>query len=370
MGTQRKYYIDNLRILLTSLVIIHHLAIAYGAPGLWYYNEPNSHLLSTTLLTLLVAVNQSFFMGMFFMISAYFLYRSASRKSTPQLFHDKLLRLGLPLLFYVVIISPFLIGWCNAIDKDSYSISSFFFNYYSINTGPLWFVAALLLFTTIALLFRESWHTSINITPIPSFSQQIIFAVSLGFISFGARILFPVGYSLPILGFQPGHFPQYLALFYMGILIAKHDWLAQIQDVNIKGWLWLILIFIFLLFPIVFLINTILSGDETHFMGGFTWQSFIYSLWEQIVGIGLIILLGVFFKKKFNYQNSFTRQLSANTYAVYIIHALILVACSILFRSTVLSAGIKFLVLTPICLVLSFGLANLLRQVTFLKKIL
>jgi len=35
----RLLYIDNLRIVLTALVILHHLAIQYGAPGITYYIE-------------------------------------------------------------------------------------------------------------------------------------------------------------------------------------------------------------------------------------------------------------------------------------------------------------------------------------------
>ena len=35
----RLLYIDNLRILLTILVIMHHFAIGYGGPGGFYYSE-------------------------------------------------------------------------------------------------------------------------------------------------------------------------------------------------------------------------------------------------------------------------------------------------------------------------------------------
>lgn len=72
----RSYYIDNLRILLTALVVMHHWAITYGAPGLWYYNEGNTSEIASIFLALFVATNQAFFMGMFFMISSYFLDKS------------------------------------------------------------------------------------------------------------------------------------------------------------------------------------------------------------------------------------------------------------------------------------------------------
>jgi glucan biosynthesis protein C len=79
----RLLYIDNLRILLTILVIMHHFAIGYGAPGGFYYSEngPMSDV-SEILLTLFVAINQAFFMGFFFMISSYFSPGSIDRKGT------------------------------------------------------------------------------------------------------------------------------------------------------------------------------------------------------------------------------------------------------------------------------------------------
>ena len=57
----RMFFVDNLRILLTTLVISHHIAITYGAPGGWYYREIEHDMLSGIILTLFVAVNQAFF---------------------------------------------------------------------------------------------------------------------------------------------------------------------------------------------------------------------------------------------------------------------------------------------------------------------
>jgi hypothetical protein len=49
----RLLYIDNLRILLTILVILHHLGIGYGAPGTNIYVEAGEiSTVSTILMTL------------------------------------------------------------------------------------------------------------------------------------------------------------------------------------------------------------------------------------------------------------------------------------------------------------------------------
>jgi len=52
--TKRIHYLDNIRIYLTVIVILQHLAITYGAPGGWYYREFDFHQLDTITLAALV----------------------------------------------------------------------------------------------------------------------------------------------------------------------------------------------------------------------------------------------------------------------------------------------------------------------------
>ena len=70
-NSKRLYYIDNLRICLSLLVVAHHWALANGGPGNWYTGENNLGEFRTLILSQFVAVNQAFFMGFFFLISGY-----------------------------------------------------------------------------------------------------------------------------------------------------------------------------------------------------------------------------------------------------------------------------------------------------------
>ncbi|MFX0133983.1 MAG: acyltransferase family protein, partial [Candidatus Hodarchaeota archaeon] len=83
---KRMYFIDNLRILLTILVIMHHTMIVYGAPGAGLLvKDPHTDEFTSLLLSIVALFNQSFFMGLFFFISTYFVPGSYSRKG-PQKF--------------------------------------------------------------------------------------------------------------------------------------------------------------------------------------------------------------------------------------------------------------------------------------------
>ena len=103
MSKDRLSFIDNLRILLIVLVIMVHLAITYGAPvGDWYYQEVRARMIESIIYVFFIAVSQSFFMGFFFLISGYFTPGSYDRKGARHFFKDRLLRLGIPLLFYII----------------------------------------------------------------------------------------------------------------------------------------------------------------------------------------------------------------------------------------------------------------------------
>jgi hypothetical protein len=49
----RVLFIDNLRVLLISMVIVVHLGVTYGAVGSWYYHDPVTNLPTAIILTTL-----------------------------------------------------------------------------------------------------------------------------------------------------------------------------------------------------------------------------------------------------------------------------------------------------------------------------
>ena len=151
---QRQAHFDHLRILLTFLVVLHHAAITYGGSGGWYWRElPNA---SSVPLIMLNAIDQSFFMGFFFLLSGYFMVASLERKTTANFLIDRFLRLGIPLLFYFFVLSPLTI----ALAYDD-SLATMWEKWWlmikdqQFGPGPLWFAEALLIFAFFYLLITK-----------------------------------------------------------------------------------------------------------------------------------------------------------------------------------------------------------------------
>ena len=374
----RLLYIDNLRILLTILVIMHHFAIGYGAPGDWIYNEdgPMSEI-SSILMTLFLVINQSFFMGFFFMISSYFSPGSVDRKGSKVFLIDRLKRLGIPLIFYMFVINPLTIYPVAKLDGYSGTLWELFYqnltNLRNWNFGVMWFVATLLVFALVYLLWRQLTKTpdapAQSEGKAPGNAAIAIFALALGVATFLVRIWLPVGYQVPFLNIQPPHFVQYIALYIIGIIAYRRNWFENLSDSQGKTWRWVVLVLL-ALFPVLFIAGGAMEGVLDPFFGGLTWQSFAYAVWEEVMCIAMVITLLVWFRKHFTEQGPLAKAMSGGAYATYVFHPIVIVGLAIALRGIRLDMALKYVLVVPFAVGLAFLTGYLVKKLPLARRIL
>src|SRR5438067_9585669 len=85
----RLEYLDALRLALTVLVVVHHALISYGAAGGWFYIEPNDWPRWSLTGSVITALNQLYFMGLFFLVAGYFTPAALARKGTARFLVDR-----------------------------------------------------------------------------------------------------------------------------------------------------------------------------------------------------------------------------------------------------------------------------------------
>ena len=368
-NASRLWYVDNLRIFLISLVVLHHLAITYGAPGDWYYNETHAGFPAIIPLAMFVATNQSFFMGMFFFISAFFILPSLNKKGNKKYIGDRLIRLGIPLLFFYFVLSPLTVFIRNRfIRGEDVSLTDYWLHNYGGGFGPLWFVEALIVFTAFYMLFKKVFSMKVTIG-FPGTAAILAVAIFTGVLQFFIRIWLPVGWSLPFTNFQFPFFVQYIVLFGFGVVAYQNNWLNAVSFRSGKQWFIFAQILILIVFPLLVYFGGVKQGIEA-FAGGFTWQSFGYAVWEQLTGFSLILGLLGLAKKYINRKGKVARQLSGSAYGVFIFHTPVIVAISALFLHWEIFPIIKFLLLAPLALISVFFVAFLFRKLPLMKKIL
>lgn len=369
--SKKVFYIDNLRVGLITLVVLQHVLITYGVQGGWYYAQKTTLVGAVIPMTLLAIINQSFFMGLFFFVSAYFIPGSYDKKGAALFVRDRLLRLGIPLVFYSFVLSPVLIYLVYYFGEGHHiSFWQFLGGFHDwIDFGVLWFVAALLLFTFLYVLGRMVGKKyQLKSIGTPSAGAILGFAASVGIVSFLVRIVFPIGRILDPVGFQLAYFSQYIALFVLGLVASKNNWLDELTVALGKKFA-LIAPRLLIFLAAIPILEKMAGTPESWFTGGFHWQQLLYAVWEQLLGFSIIVALLVYGKKLWNKSSVFMTKLSRNVYAVYILHPLVVVSLALSIRNWGVDPALKFLVVVPLAIVGSFLLASVVTSIPGVRKI-
>lgn len=364
-------YIDNLKVALTVLVVLHHAFITYGAPGGWYFTDKTTHEGALIPMTLFVAVNQSFFMGLFFFISAYFTESSLQKKGAGIFIVDRLKRLGIPLLFYSFVLSPVL---SFIVYRFAYGHHITYFQYLSgfegwIDFGVLWFVAALLLFSLFFVLIRSLIKPQNKpLKKAPSAGAIVVFAAGLGLASYIVRMVFPIGWILKPVGFQLAHFSQYIVMFLMGIIASRNNWLSGFALKTGRLFAWLAVFMILVVFPVIFFVKENTHSSVETLSGQGHWQSLMYACWEQFAGVFIMAALLIIAKHKWVKQSKLLKGISRAAFGVYIFHPLVLISLSMIAIGWPVDPGYKLLIVAPLAVTGSFLLSAVLLKIPGINK--
>ena len=210
---------------------------------------------------------------------------------------------------------------------------------------------------------QQGPHANAEPSSPPGPTAIFLFALALGLFTFFARLWWPVGWGFGPLNLQLCFFAQYIAIFIVGVIAYRNDWLARLPKTTGRLCLGLAIFLVVVIFPAMFLMGGAASGDVSKFLSGWHWQAFAYAVWEQLTGVAMITGLIVLFRERCNYQDRLLKEAAASSYAVYLIHASVLILFTLAVRSIAIYPLLKFalvsLILVPLCFALGGGLRRL-----------
>lgn len=375
MATRRMLSVDNLRLGVIVLVVAMHAAVTYSGLDSWYYKE--GHPLDPASLmafALFQCFLQAFFMGTLFLVAGYFAAASLKAKGTAAFVKGRLVRLGLPTLFYMLAIQPFTVYFLMDFDHTRYPVpfADFYAGYllkgYVLSgTGPMWFALALLLFCLVYALAAMAIGRTRPPAPGP-FPALMPVRLGLGasLLAFALRLEWPIGTN--VLNMQLCYFAQYIILFGFGIAAHGRGWLEGIDPGLARRCLLAALLGI----PIPALLAQWSGGFaslDPALLGGWNGLSLAFATWESFTGVCMSIGLVGFLRTAWNTQGPFTKSLSDSAFAVYVFHPPILVGLSLLLRPVALPPLAKFLLLTAVALPACFGAARIIRATPGLRAL-
>lgn len=389
----RLLYIDNLRTVLITAVVLGHLSVTYGIDADWiYYEVGEVSQVASVLGLIVVAIGVGFAMGLLFMIAGYFTPPAYDHKGTERFLVDRLKRLGIPWLIYEVLINPLIHyavdvhgGECHGALYDC-QYQGTFWQYLkefprasgSFGDGPVWFLEALLIFSIFYALWRMVTRTTQLPAPsepsrtrtVPGNGTIALFALVIGLSTFVVRFWVKAFVQYEPFHLEFARFPQYIALFVAGVWTYRRGWRVAFSDRQAQGWRWVALGCI-LAMPVLAVTFGALSGNlDERAIGGVNWLSLTYSLWEGFLSVSMVITILTWFRRRFDHQGRLAQAMSEVAFAVYILHPGVIVPLALALSGIQMNLSLKFLFVAPIAVSLCYLVAYALRKVPAVKTVL
>ena len=337
MLQKRLFYLDNLKVCLTVLVIFHHAGQAYGDGGGWAYHPSNPaevmpwiwHFFST---------NAAFFMGLYFLISGYFVPKSFDKQGAGTFVKKKLIRLGIPWLLMGGLLSV-LAG--------------------KLETGHMWFVENLLFFSLVYAGIRLFCKPLLSCASKPTIIGLFIVGALMGVGSYFIRLESPQDHWIFWMGliFEPAHYLQYVMMFFLGILACRFEWLEKME--NRIG-------------AIALLIGIVLAIGNYARDGG-EWNAFVYQwfgIYESLMCVFISFGLLWLFREYGNWSSRFWQWCAAQSYGAYIFHMILMLLLQYATDTIWMGAFGKFMFIGTAITIASFVLTWLVRMIPGVKKVL
>ncbi|MCR5131980.1 MAG: acyltransferase [Prevotella sp.] len=341
---KRINYLDYLKVMLIVLVIFHHAADTYDPESAWVYKPSNPEEMMPWIWHIL-SVDAAFLMGLFFLISGYFVPISYDRQGFKTFVMKKFLRLGVPLIVMTTLLSV-LSG--------------------KLEIGHLWFLESLLLFCLLYAFVRlllQVTNRKLRVgnelsEKAPTLTVWFIVALVMGVGCYLIRQVSPQNNWIWILGFihiEPAHYLQYIMMFVLGIWAYRCQWLIKMKN---KTGLMALLIGIALVLG-----NCLRNGGPwTQFVS--QWFGFYESLLCVFISFGLLWL----FREYANGENKFWKWCAQQAYGTYIFHPFFLLIIQQATDLVVLPGIEKLFLIGTITTIVSFLFTRLVRLIPGVRK--
>ncbi|MGB8385642.1 MAG: acyltransferase [Dermatophilaceae bacterium] len=283
-ATRRQLYVDNLKAILVAGIIAGHAAIGYaGSTDAWSYSDVREATLSpvTESIVLALLLFAGFVIPLLFLIAGLYTPGSLQRKGIGGYVRDRLLRLGVPFLLFAVLLWPLLeyglFRWLGTAPE--------FVQYWraegTLDTGVLWFVGALLLFS----LAYAGW---MRLGPLAAWTgpfelrarHLVLLTAAVTVLTFLVRLVVPLEADNPIIDLNLWEWPACAALFGLGVVCSRDGWLQAVPGkLRRQGGAVGILAVAAL---VVFVATTQTLGiQQEQLAGGWAWPPLVFVLLER-----------------------------------------------------------------------------------------
>lgn len=361
-------FVDNLKILLVAGVIVGHATMAWTGVGDWVFEEQPVRDPLLSILVLLSVLGALFAIPLFFMLAGAFTPPSLRRKGTSRFLVDRALRLGMPMLFFVIFLSPIV----EYVDPENAGWSAGFGRFipriwWPPAPGPTWFLGVLLLFSVAYAVLRAVRTQRHTDSTRPSLWSLAGLAGAIALASYLVRLVVPLGVEVARLAL--GQAPAWIGGFVLGVLGGERGWLIPLEP-SISRWTrrtaW-----VAMATCAAFVGAGIATGaDIADFAGGGTWQSLVMAVLEGVIVVSASLWLMDLFRRRFDHQGPLTGEIARSAYPAFILHQVVLVGLVLATRLVPWPPEVEYLTVATAGVVASFSMAALVVRIPGLRTAL
>jgi len=363
-AANRQPYLDNLKVILIAAIIAGHGIAGYSELDFWPYSEMKEVELSSVTQTILYMVAGPFsllLIPMLFLVAGLLTPASLERKGPGQYARDRLVRLGVPFAVYVLLLQPLLMYPVHPPGETPQSYWTEFLGAgeQTLDTGPLWFVGVLLIFS----LAYAGWvqarrgHAGQARWGEITAGHLLVLAGTVALATFLVRLEVPLGGSNRYLTLNVWEWPACMTLFALGISCFGRGWLMAVPDL-LRRQCRTATLAAFATFVVFVGVAGALGVTDQQMWGGGHWAALGWAAFESTLAVfGPVWLLGVVQRRLNRRLRWVGPAVSRSAYGAFMVQSLFLVGLAVALRPLPLPAEVKALIVAGGGVAGSFALA-------------
>lgn len=377
-SSTRLPYLDNLKVVLITAVIVLHAVLGYASiVEVWTYTELREATLApVTEIALFVLASPFglFLMALLFLVAGLLTPLSLERKGVARFVADRSLRLGVPFLLYVLVLQPSMTyALAHPLGKAP---GSYWEEYLGggerLDTGPLWFVGVLLIFSIGYAGLYAVRRASAQPAPRSRLigPRTLILATVLVVpASFAVRLAYPYGSESGFTDLNFWEWPACLTAFAVGAGASRQGWIAAVPEPLARQCRAATLLGVLAMAALLLTVAYRDHVDDA--LGGPHWEALAFAATDAVLAVfGSVWLLSVA-QQRLNRRYGWGPWLSRSAYGAFLLQTLFLLGIAIAIRPLGIPAEAKALLVAVGAVTCSYAAAwFLISRVPGLARVL
>jgi len=357
--------VDNLRVAVVAGVIVVHTATGYltGFAD-WYYDELTPRELWATVLSFPIVAGGLFGLGPLFFLAGWFAAPSLARRGPGGFAASRLLRLGVPLAFFVVAVQPA----ADFVGSRTDEVRPTFLEALAdTEFAALWFVLALLVFSLAYAGLRRLRPA----TARPPARLGLVLAVAALAIGVLSLLVWQwwAWNSEALASARPGEWPQGAVLFVLGAHAGETGWLDRLprRAERRLGWVALAATI-----ATVAMFAALEARDQAAAVldEASGWPTAAFAVLDGVVAVSLTLWVITWFRRRWPAHGPLIGKAARGSYATYLLHPLTLTSVMALLHPVPAAPEVKFVVVSVIGVVACFLVGYAVTRLPYVRRIL